>query len=136
MNDEATPDQESDGRDAVLAANLAFYGAFAARDVEAMERIWAESVPVACIHPGCQPLTDRAAVMQSWVEILNSLDPPQVTCHDETVTFHGGIAVVICEEVLPSTTLVATNIFAWDSGAWRLIHHQASPAYVPESSRV
>ncbi len=123
-------------RDAVLAANLAFYGAFAARDLEAMGRIWAVSVPVACIHPGCPPLTGRDAVMQSWAGILNSLDPPHVACHDESVTFHDSIAVVICEEVLPSATLVATNIFAKESGEWWMIHHQASPAYVPESSRV
>lgn len=123
-------------RDAVLAANLGFYGAFAALDLKAMERVWAADAPVTCIHPGCQALTGRDRVLQSWSDILNAPEPPHVTCHDETVAFHGSIAVVICEEVLPATTLIATNIFIWENGGWRMIHHQASPAYVPESSRV
>ena len=37
---------------AVLAANAAFYRAFAERDVDAMDALWARSIPVACIHPG------------------------------------------------------------------------------------
>jgi hypothetical protein len=37
---------------AVLDANSAFYRAFAARDVAAMEAVWSGERPVACIHPG------------------------------------------------------------------------------------
>ena len=40
--------------EAVLFANEAFYRAFADRDVEAMDEVWAQGVPVACIHPGWQ----------------------------------------------------------------------------------
>ena len=42
----------SDENRALLAANEAFYRAFASRDAEAMAGLWARTVPVACIHPG------------------------------------------------------------------------------------
>jgi hypothetical protein len=35
--------------DAVLAANLEFYRAFAARDLVAMEELWARRSPVGCV---------------------------------------------------------------------------------------
>ena len=41
--------------DAVLAANLEFYRAFAARDLAAMDRIWARRATVLCTHPGWLP---------------------------------------------------------------------------------
>ena len=37
---------------AVLFANDAFYLAFANRDYDAMDVIWARDAPVTCIHPG------------------------------------------------------------------------------------
>ena len=40
---------------------------------------------------------------------------------------YGDLAIVTCEESLDDNTLVATNIFAREDGAWRLVHHQASP---------
>ena len=48
--------------EAVLFANEAFYQAFAARDLAAMEEVWAHHCPVACIHPGWPPLHGRQAV--------------------------------------------------------------------------
>ncbi|MBO0736369.1 MAG: nuclear transport factor 2 family protein, partial [Alphaproteobacteria bacterium] len=44
--------------DAVLAANLEFYRAFAARDLAAMDVLWAQRAPVACLHPGWTALKD------------------------------------------------------------------------------
>ncbi len=31
-------------------------------------------------------------------------------------------------EILPNGILIATNIFAREDGAWRMVHHHASPA--------
>src|SRR5436189_231886 len=64
--------------DAILFANESFYRAFAARDAAAMEALWATDLPVACIHPGWAPLTGRAAVMQSWRNILSNANAPKV----------------------------------------------------------
>ncbi|MGH7095345.1 MAG: nuclear transport factor 2 family protein [Stellaceae bacterium] len=112
--------------DAVLAANLEFYRAFTARDLIAMEALWAELAPVACIHPGWPPLCDRDEIMQSWQGILANPDAPRIACYDERVFLYGDTALVVCEEELEGGTLVASNFFVREDRRWRLAHHQAS----------
>jgi hypothetical protein len=111
--------------DAVLAANLEFYRAFAGRDLPAMEALWARQAPVACIHPGWPALSDRDAVMESWHGILSNPEAPCVICYDERVLLYGDAALVVCEEELAGGTLVASNLFVREDGAWRIAHHQA-----------
>ena len=111
--------------DAVLAANLEFYRAFAARDLEAMDALWAKEAPVACIHPGWPALCDRDAVMGSWQSILSNPAAPGIACYDEQVFLYGDAALVICEEELAGGTLIASNLFVREDTAWRMAHHQA-----------
>jgi len=111
--------------DAVLAANLEFYRAFGARDLVAMEALWARQSPVACIHPGWPALSDRDEVMESWHGILANPEAPRITCYDERVMLYGDTALVICEEELDGGTLVASNLFVREDAAWRIAHHQA-----------
>lgn len=111
--------------DAVLAANLHFYHAFTTRDVAAMERIWARRAPVVCVHPGWPPLADREAVIESWRGIFANPDAPRIACYDEQVFLYGDTALVVCEEELDGGTLIASNWFVREDGAWRLVHHQA-----------
>jgi ketosteroid isomerase-like protein len=111
--------------DAVLAANLEFYRAFGARDVAAMERLWAKEAPVACIHPGWPALSERSAIIESWRGILANPEAPRIACFDERVLIYGDTALVICEEELAGGTLIASNFFVREDGAWRIAHHQA-----------
>jgi ketosteroid isomerase-like protein len=111
--------------DAVLAANLEFYRAFAMRDVPAMDAIWAVHAPVACLHPGWTALTDRDAIMSSWNGILSNPDAPRITCYDEQVLLFGDTALVLCEEELAGGTLAASNFFVREDRVWRLAHHHA-----------
>jgi ketosteroid isomerase-like protein len=115
--------------DDVLAANLEFYRAFTARDAVSMERLWARRRPVACTHPGWAPLLDRETVIESWRNILANEESPTVACHDEEVFLYGDVAIVICEEDLPGNVLTATNVFAREDGAWRMVHHQSGPVF-------
>jgi len=112
-------------KDAVLAANLEFYRAFATRDIAAMDALWARRSPVACLHPGWSALTDREAVMSSWDGILSSPNSPRIVCYDERVLLFGNTALVLCEEELDGGTLAASNIFVREDGEWRLAHHHA-----------
>jgi hypothetical protein len=112
--------------DAVLAANLEFYRAFTTRDIAAMDELWARRAPVACVHPGWPPLTQRETVMESWRGILTSAESPRIVCYDEQVFLYGETALVICEEELEGGTLVASNWFVREDGVWRIAHHQAS----------
>jgi len=111
--------------DAVLAANLEFYRAFTARDLKAMDALWARKAPVACIHPGWPVLSDRQAVIESWHAILGNPDAPRIACYDEQVFLYGDTAVVVCEEELDTGTLIASNFFVREDGGWRIAHHQA-----------
>ena len=113
--------------DAVLSANLEFYRAFTNRDITAMERIWASAAPVVCVHPGWTLLAGRAAVLQSWRNILANPEAPHVMCHDDRALLYGDVAIVVCEEELDTGHLVATNMFVREAGGWRMVHHQASP---------
>jgi ketosteroid isomerase-like protein len=113
---------------AVLFANEAFYRAFADRDVAAMAALWAESAPVLCIHPGWPPVHGRDAVLASWARILRHPQAPDIACVAPRAHVLGPVALVVCHEALQGQALVATNLFRREAGAWRLFHHQASPA--------
>src|SRR5215467_1471543 len=112
-------------QDAVLAANLEFYRAFAARDLAAMDALWARHSPVACLHPGWSALKDRDAIMESWAGILSNPAAPRIACYDEQVFFYGDGALVLCEEELEGGTLAASNFFVREDGIWRMAHHHA-----------
>ena len=111
--------------DDVLAANLEFYRAFAARDLAAMDALWARRAPVACLHPGWTALKDRDAIIESWAAILSNSGAPRIACFDEQTFLYGDVALVLCEEELEGGTLAASNFFVREDGAWRLAHHQA-----------
>ena len=122
------PEQAMSDEDAVLAANEAFYRAFAARDFSAMDALWAAEAPVACIHPGWEALVGREAVMESWAAILGGPGAPQIRCEAPRAFVLGPSAFVICREALEAGRLIATNVFAREQGGWRMVHHQAGPA--------
>jgi ketosteroid isomerase-like protein len=111
--------------DAVLAANLEFYRAFTARDLAAMDRLWAHRAPVACLHPGWTALRDRSAIMESWQGILANPNAPHIACFDEQVLLYTDVALVLCEEELDGGTLAASNLFVREDNEWRIAHHHA-----------
>ena len=122
------PEQAMSEEDAVLAANEEFYRAFAARDLAAMDALWAQVTPVACIHPGWDALVGREAVMESWAAILGGPGAPQIRCEAPRAFVKGQSAFVICREVLEQGRLIATNVFAREQDGWRMVHHQAGPS--------
>lgn len=115
-------------RDAILFANEAFYRAFADRDLDAMEGLWAQGVPVMRIHPGWGPLTERDAVMASWRAILTGRHSPSIRCQRPETFQYGDVAAVICFEVIGQSFLVATNLFVRQQGRWKMVHHQSGPS--------
>lgn len=113
--------------DAVLFANEAFYRAFAACDARAMAEMWSDSHDVACLHPGWGPIFGRADVLASWQAIMAAGTPPGIECFDARAQIHGDMAVVVCFEQLGGGRLVATNLFAREGRAWKMVLHQAGP---------
>jgi ketosteroid isomerase-like protein len=115
----------------VLQANETFYEAFTRRDVAAMSRLWADDVPVSCIHPGWTALDGRDAVMKSWQAILSGPNPPAIKCEQPMVHIHHDMAIVLCYERIGEELFAATNIFVRRQRKWRMVHHQAGHAREP-----
>lgn len=124
---------DADERD-VLAANQAFYEALNAKDVAAMDALWARTAPVACVHPGWNVLAGRERVMQSWHAILGNPAQPRVQSGAESAYLFGDVAYVICRELVSGSPLAATNVFVREDGAWRLMHHHSSAVALGQGS--
>jgi ketosteroid isomerase-like protein len=113
-------------QDEILGANAAYYRAFASGDFAAMSRIWAEE-QVSCVHPGWPVLVGRPAVLESWRNILRNPAMERIEFHDATAMVAGDEARVLCVEIVGATPFAASNWFRRIGGAWRMIHHHASP---------
>lgn len=112
-------------REEALFANEAFYLAFAAGDLQAMEALWSGRADIVCIHPGWPALTSRAEVMESWSRILGNPDQPPVSAHPTHAVPWGDGVVVVCYERVGDAVMVASNLFLPEAGEPRLIMHQA-----------
>jgi ketosteroid isomerase-like protein len=116
--------------DAIIAANAAYYRAFSTGDVAAMSRMWADD-GVSCVHPGWTPLVGRAAVIDSYRNILTSPGRVRIAHREDTAIVAGEEARVLCIEIVEGTALLAaTNFYRRIDGVWRMVHHQASPIAV------
>jgi ketosteroid isomerase-like protein len=125
--------------EAILAANAAYYRAFFAGDFDRMCGIWAEE-QVSCVHPGWPVIIGRQPILESYRSILSNPGQEPIQQHNATALVSGEEGRVFCIEVVGGMALAATNWFRRIDGAWRLIHHQASPiatqmAVDPDSSR-
>ena len=116
-----SPEQE------LLRANQAFYEAFATRDIEAMDELWARGLPVACVHPGWPALYGREEVISSWRSILLGNAAPRVACEEPQAAVFGDSGFVVCIERIEDEALVATNYFVLQQGIWQMVHHQGGP---------
>jgi hypothetical protein len=128
-------DFDDEERDAVLAANRTFYRAFNDRDYQAMEGIWAPAGAMVCLHPGQAPLHERADILESWRGILSHPESPRVRCVGEWVMGRGGLAIVVCREILANGQLMATNSFVRSGTGWHMVGHHSGPVPTIEIER-
>lgn len=131
-------DSES-GFSSPQAVEAAFYAAFCACDIQAMEMVWART-EVICIHPGSTALVGRNVVLRSWKNILMDAEPPHL--HIEVISriVSDKLAVHVVEEhITPvagaagtTSMVLATNIYRHEEDGWRMLEHHAS---LPRSSQ-
>lgn len=138
----------ADDRQEVTEANEAFYRAFEALKIEAMEKVWAKNADIQCGHPGWRVLRGWGPVMESWKRIFENTPSMQFTLTDVKVEMRGDIAWVTLYENLHSSiqgqdfsaAILTTNIFQKTPEGWRMILHHGSsvsqPADDDESSTV
>jgi ketosteroid isomerase-like protein len=111
----------------ILAVNAAYYQAFATGDFPAMRQIWADEENISCIHPGWPALLGRQDILESYRQILSNPNQDRIEHRNDTAMISGDEARVFCVEFVGGAALAATNMFRRVDGAWRMIHHQASP---------
>jgi hypothetical protein len=115
-------------------AESAFYRAFETLDLALMERVWSEGDEAACVHPGGDLLRGKAAVMQSWQEILGSAARPTIAYRVLHTLTDGGLAVHLVEEMIrPSgvsgseaSRVLASNVYRLGPDGWHMEQHHAS----------
>lgn len=131
----------------MLAANEAFYEAFASGDAARMAAMWATGPHAQVIHPGAACIAGAEDVAASWRAILGDTAGSVAAVDITDVRVHapssggggsGELAFVTCVENLMGADgrgvgrAVATNIFerdldAQESHGWRIVMHHASP---------
>ena len=122
-----------DDHQAVLDAQQAFYDAFEARSIEAMDAVWEHSDDVVCTHPGWPTLVGWAEVHGSWARLLNNSEHLQFIVTDSMVVIRSDMAYVRASENLLAGgamqgSITALNVFGRQlDGSWRMLAHHGSP---------
>ena len=135
---------KTEEKEAVEAANLAFYRALESQEIERLEELWAHENWVRCIHPGWDLIAGWQRVRESWLRIFEGAQKMRISPTDVTIQVEGSLAWVTCTEnitVFDSASFdtaqaAATNLFALRDGRWLMVHHHASPIpmIVPDTS--
>jgi len=115
------------------AVEAAFYAAFCACDIQAMDLVWART-EVICIHPGSTALVGRNVVLRSWKNILMDAEPPHLHIKVISRIVSDKLAVHVVEEhIAPvagaagiTSVVLATNIYRHEEDGWRMLEHHAS----------
>ena len=99
-------------QDDILAANAAYYEAFASADFGKMSHIWADD-EVTCVHPGWPVLIGRPAILKSYRNILSNPNQDRIEPHNAIAMVRGDEGRVICVELIGGNALAlaATNWF-------------------------
>jgi ketosteroid isomerase-like protein len=128
----------------LLSANSAFYEALERGDLDALTALWMDGDEPVCVHPGLPPIHGAKAVIRSWAAILASTPYLQFVLTDLRASRSGDVGVVSCTENLlsapegmPDTMFaggraVATNVFRYRDGRWRMWAHHASSVAQPD----
>ena len=131
---------QSSDEEGVRAAVSAFYVALNARDIRAMEALWAPDANVTMIHPGGPtaraPAIGPEAVRQSWVRPWSNYAEWSVTVNDVRMRVGQGWAVVLAttpvhQKLRDSDTVndflaLATIVYERRDGRWLIIHQHVS----------
>lgn len=122
-------------KEAVLAANEAFYSAFAARDLKIMTSLWWQGSSSICIHPGSSPIVGWTDIRDSWGSIFQNTNSLEIDTEIIKVEVDQALAYVLLREIVLQSNRgrkikaqsLATNIFQKMAQKWYLVSHHGSP---------
>jgi ketosteroid isomerase-like protein len=127
--------QQSD-IEAVTATNLSFDTALSARDINAMERVWAAEPYVIAVHPASKVLiVGWDAVRKSWEETFARFAEISVSMKEPQIHVAQNVAWVVGIESAQgkfkngdavSFTAFTTNMYEKRDGRWFMVLHTTS----------
>src|SRR5690606_35095652 len=128
--------QSTSDIDAVKAANTAYYAALSARDISAMEKIWAQSPLDVNVAPPIRPAAHVgwATIKKTYGTFWATLDELTVTMENPTINIEGNVAWVYGTEQAKRRTKdgqtssgpnFGTSIFVKRDNHWLMVFHQA-----------
>jgi len=114
-------------------AEVAFYRAFADRDLVSMQHVWADSPNTMCVHPGGPLLHGTADIIQSWNEILSNASVPEIQFEVVNSLLKGSISIHTVREAIrlansdnTPSIVISTNVYQKTTAGWVIITHHAS----------
>ena len=117
----------------VLAANGAYYDAFARGDLQDLMACWSSSPDIVCIAPLGAPAFGAEAVRRVYRMTFETLQGHEIDFEVLGVSFEDPVATITCREDLcqngtesTRTEILATNVFVLEEAGWRMVHHHAS----------
>jgi ketosteroid isomerase-like protein len=128
--------QQPPESNAVSAANHAFDKALSARDIVAMERVWATEPHVIAIHPASKALiVGWDAVRKSWEGTFDRFAEISVSMKDPQIRITQNVAWVVGVEMVQgksrngdavSFAAFTTNMYEKRDGRWLMVLHTTS----------
>lgn len=122
-------------KEAVIAANQAFYDAFSNRNLASMNGLWWQGATSLCVHPGSQVLMGWSEIQASWQGIFQNTNSLEIDIEIVKVEVDRSLAYVVVREIVLQSSQgrkikalsTATNIFQKMAQKWYLVHHHGSP---------
>lgn len=121
----------------VKAANQAYYAALSARDLSAMERVWARSPRAVNIAPPIRPAAHVGweTIRKNYQKFWGTLEGLSVSMAKPSIEIRGTVAWVYGVEQarrrfkngrVSSGQNFGTSIFVKEGGRWLMVFHQAA----------
>jgi ketosteroid isomerase-like protein len=120
----------------VTAANHAFDSAISARDIDAMEKIWAAEPYVIAVHPASKALiVGWDAVRKSWEGTFDRFAEISVSMKDPKIHIAQNVAWVVGVEIVQGKSkngdavifsALTTNMYENRNGRWLMVLHTTS----------
>ena len=122
-------------KEAVLAANEAFYRAFSDRDLPSMTLLWWQGSTSVCIHPGSLPILGWDEIKASWKSIFQNTSSLEIDIEIVNAEVDQALAYVVLREIVLQSNQgrkikaqsMATNVFQKMAQKWYLVSHHGSP---------
>jgi ketosteroid isomerase-like protein len=133
---QATPDFER-----IQAASRSFVAAVAARDINAIDKIWAHESYASFIGPlSTTVVVGWDGVREAWQMRFGQFDRVTISTDEPHVRINGQVAWAVGMEnvellrkdgkIIRFDAFV-TNVFERKDGQWLLVAHQATPVFTP-----